>query len=663
MLEHRDFKAWCLSLELSDNTCTFITQIRQSEPVRRVRGSGPNVCGRYPSVKMGKTIQFESHKVELPAIETYEADPEVLEYYDQPYKFQISFITKNGRRVRCKHVPDFLILRKSEVTFEEWKTEKQLLALSESQPNHYYQDKELKWHNPAAEKAARKYHIQYRLRSDSEINWLEYRNYKILRNYRNGQYEVQTDAKNSLINKVRETPGITITQLISYSHAGGIDDVYALVSIHEIYIDLRSSSLAEPNKVKVFENPEIAQAYHIISKIDKDDRFAKRISEDAPLSIPENLKKASPQDLEIANLRWRILQAKSPENLSSELTASPRTLRRWKSHFKEAEQLYGLGYIGLLPQIGNRGNRSERLSPQARPFIDKILEEHYETFQQKGTLAVYGILQREWEKAHYTGPCPSHSAFYRHVNRQGKYQLTKKRQGSRAAYQQSSFHWELSLTTPRHGDRPFELCHIDHTELDIELVCSRTGKNLGRPWATVLLDAFSRRVLSLYLSFEPPSYRACMMALRICVQRFERFPDTLVMDHGAEFNSIYFETLLATFHCTKKQRPSARPRFGSIMERFFGTANTELLYTLQGNTQSTKNVRQLTRHNNPKTLAVWTLEQLYSTFCQFAYEVYDQLPHAALGQSPREAFLMGIAQTGLRGCLGSQKRLMRVYVA
>ena len=62
-----------------------------------------------------------------------------------------------------------------------------------------------------------------------------------------------------------------------------------------------------------------------------------------------------------------------------------------------------------------------------------------------------------------------------------------------------------------------EICHIDHTQLDIELVCSRTGRTLGRPWATLLIDATSRRILAIYLTFDEPSYRSCMMVLRICL--------------------------------------------------------------------------------------------------------------------------------------------------
>jgi transposase InsO family protein len=117
---------------------------------------------------------------------------------------------------------------------------------------------------------------------------------------------------------------------------------------------------------------------------------------------------------------------------------------------------------------------------------------------------------------------------------------------------------------------PFEIAHIDHTQLDVELVCSETGHNLGRPWMTLVTDAFSRRMLATYVTFDPPSYRSCMMVLRECVRRHARLPQIVVVDYGGEFESVYFETLLARYECTKKTRPPAAARFGSVCERILG---------------------------------------------------------------------------------------------
>ena len=212
-----------------------------------------------------------------------------------------------------------------------------------------------------------------------------------------------------------------------------------------------------------------------------------------------------------------------------------------------------------------------------------------------------------------------------------------------------AFYWELELSTPRHGDFPFHIAHIDHTELDIELRCSQTGKVLGRPWLTLLMDAFSRRILAIYISYDPPSYRSCMMVLRICVQRHSRLPQIIVTDNGKEFYSTYFETLLAIFECTLKRRPPAKPRFSSVCERLFGTTNTQFLYNLAGNTQITKKVRLMTKSVNPKNLSVWTLGLLYMYLTEWAYAIYDTTEHPALlGQSPHEVFTRGINQFGSR---------------
>ena len=132
------------------------------------------------------------------------------------------------------------------------------------------------------------------------------------------------------------------------------------------------------------------------------------------------------------------------------------------------------------------------------------------------------------------------------------------------------------------------------------LVSSVTGKPLGKPWVTFLVDAFSRRILSVYLTFDPPSYRSCMMALRICVQRFGRMPGALVVDGGREFHSTYFDALLLRYQTAKKDRPGSKPRFGSVIERLFGTTNTEFIYNLLGNTQAAKRPRQLTKEVDPR---------------------------------------------------------------
>ncbi len=60
----------------------------------------------------------------------------------------------------------------------------------------------------------------------------------------------------------------------------------------------------------------------------------------------------------------------------------------------------------------------------------------------------------------------------------------------------------------------------------------------------------------------------------------------------------------------------------------------------------------MTRDVDPKRLAVWTLERFASRLSEYVHEVYDQMDHPALGQSPRESYAQGMTLAGSRShCL------------
>ena len=80
----------------------------------------------------------------------------------------------------------------------------------------------------------------------------------------------------------------------------------------------------------------------------------------------------------------------------------------------------------------------------------------------------------------------------------------------------------------------------------------------------------------------------------------------------------------------------------------FGTCNTQFIHNLRGNTQITREVRQVTVSVNPKGMATWTLGDLNERLNEYLFDVYDQMDHPALGQSPREAFARGFEASGLR---------------
>ena len=97
-----DLISWFDRLGLPESTRSLIRQIRSSSPSRRVGGGSSNVCGRYPSKKMGATIQFESHRVELAGIYEMEHDASVLEFFDQPPPIKLTYESPTGRSMGHK---------------------------------------------------------------------------------------------------------------------------------------------------------------------------------------------------------------------------------------------------------------------------------------------------------------------------------------------------------------------------------------------------------------------------------------------------------------------------------------------------------------------------------------------------------------------------------
>jgi putative transposase len=658
---------------------------------------------------MSVSIQFESHTVELWAIYTMEYDPDVLEFFDQPTQLELAYPGPSGRLTKALHTPDFLVLRKDGASFEEWKPKNRLLELMVTHPGRYGRDENGTWRCPPGEAAAESIGLSYRVRSSAELHPGYIRNLIFLEDYF-FECMVPHAALVHILEAVEATPGITLSALREQIEHLHVDHVYALIARNRLYVDLYTSWLKDQSRLPLYLDRPTAEAHALLRNSRSNAPFGHpdgvnptTLSANASLDwdgkrwtllnlgkttttlLPEEgiliqletpvflhlvdsnaiqvkdtsqsvamalsaevhqlLIEAGDEALEVANERYQLMEAYQSKQREVYAGTPTRTIRDWLAHFRDAEAAYGCGYVGLLPKTAARGNRNPKADEASRRFLDEAVTQFYARPKQQKKRDVFLLYQRTCLEQNIQPV--SERSFYRHLKKVSGPALTEKRKGARAAYQESTWYWELERTTPRHGDRPWEIAHIDHTQLDIELLSS-LGKPLGRPWATFLVDAYSRRLLSVYLTFDPPSYRSVMMVLRACVQRLGRLPQMLVVDGGKEFRSRYFEAFLNSYSISKKYRPWAKPRYGAVIERLFGTANTQFVFNLLGNTQASKTARQMTKAVNPKNQAIWQLPDLYDFLCEWAYEVYDQEKHPALGQSPHEAWESGLDLGGPR---------------
>ncbi|MGH9875875.1 MAG: hypothetical protein ACRD9S_25770, partial [Pyrinomonadaceae bacterium] len=391
--------------------------------------------------------------------------------------------------------------------------------------------------------------LYYRVRTSAEINWELQRNLRFLEDYQradNPQGLIGEPARLSVKSLLTAHPGLTLSELCNGAKAT-TDEIYLLLATNEIFVDLCATPLVEPERVHVYPDQDTAFAcsridmlrapspadglssfeiregtelswdgkhWRIInlgeSKVslldDQDgcrelphgavDELIKRGSLRIITSTPQRsdrekasevISQAGPDALREATRRYRLIEPCLNGFSSTDQTLSARTRQRWVRQYRVAQATHGVGYLGLLP--GTRGNTKPRLPEATRDLMSKFIEDNYETLKQKGKFAVYGQYLVECDRQ--CTPATSYKTFASEINRRPKFEQTLKRKGPRAAYSHEPFYYELSPTIPRHGDRPFEIAHIDHTELDVELICIEPRRNLGRPWATFLTDAFT----------------------------------------------------------------------------------------------------------------------------------------------------------------------------
>ncbi|MCU1264548.1 MAG: Integrase catalytic region [Acidobacteria bacterium] len=701
-----DFACWVRSFDAK--TQSLIETIRSSDPARRVQSGERNIIGCYQSKKNGNSIQHES-ALELAEIQILERDSNVLEYYDQPITIKLEYEGSNGRQQAWMHTPDFFVLNTAGAGFVECKPEENLLKLAEKFPQRYQKDENGQWHCPPAEQYVEAFKLYYRIVSSNDINWTFQRNAHFLQDYYGLTSSfVSAAARKAVLEILAAETNIRLNDLFDKTQGSAArDEVLAMIALGEVFVDLNESPLVEPQNVSVFPNEEAGKAFgsifeadpprrstgprvvnvsagglvrwngeafkvvnvgeSLVSLLSNDHRFVEmpvsvieelvargRLAAAAPdpesqlsLRVREILAGANEADLAEANRRWRLVKCRlKGERLPRDNNMSERTIRWLVSSYKRAESEHGCGYVGLLSNVRKRGCRISRLPQVTWDAIRDFIANDYETHKQKKMFAVWALLREKCQAQNIISP--SYRTFSRAVHQSSIYLQTRKRKGRRAAYKYEPFIWALGQQTPRHGDRPFEICHIDHQLMKVVATSSQTNAPLGAPWWTMMLDAFSRRVLGVFVSFDPPSYRSCMMVLRDCVRRYGRFPQTIVVDGGRDFQSTYFDTLLAMYECNKKVRPPAKPRFGSVEERLFGTANTQLVYNLSGNTQIKRERRQITKALDPNSNALWPMGRIYDRLCEYCFDIYDTIEHPALGQSRRDAFAAASESTGFR---------------
>ena len=695
---------------LSPRARDLVRAIVQGDPVRRVGGGRGNVVVRYASRKMGCVVQAESRTVEGAFVQQCEFDPDVVLYLCQPTTLTVPIVDARGRKRSMHTVVDFLVLNKDGFFLVECKSADDIRRDSERQHSRFVREDD-RWRWPAAEKAAQALGLGFLLFTSDDVNPIFLRNLRFLADYLHVSVPPDRDQSQRIIERVRQARSVRLGVLLASPECSP-DVVWWLVAHGRIRCDLERVRVFEPEEAWAHDSEARMLAYRrlappVVSSPSAasvvapavsvrfepeamllwdgvpwkvlhrgaeavaiqcqsgDDRVVSLLVPDVERLLQEGIlrpaerpvadvtaeardclfHRADADDLDRARERWRVLRhveqhGAPPDGISA------RSVRRYRCWSKEGVRRYGSAFAGLIRLRGRRPGTHDLPAPQAQ-----VLREVVEEFagdrragRMSGAFARLVALCAE----RGVSPAPSESTLYRVLARASVPKTDTARRGSRAGYQSEGPSLGADRALLPHGDRPFEVGHIDHTPLDVRLVSSVTGAVLGSPWLTLMVDAYSRVPLAAVLSFDPPSRHSVARVLFDCVRRHHRVPDTLVLDQGPEFHSHDVEDALAHLEVHKVERPARKARFGAVMERLFGITNTRFVHELTGNTTLLALGRALSSDRHPSRSAVWTLPLLERACDRWLFEIYPGLVHGTLGEMPQAVFQSGLARDGQR---------------
>ncbi len=706
MLSNEELIALCDRHNVPPHGRQLIENILAADPSRRVQAGAKNATVRIASHKMGCVIQAESHKNEAAAVLQWEYDPTVLAFLDQPPSIKFTYNGRGGRRCTHLKTPDYFLVAEDFIGWVECKQEEELVKLVADGSGLFAKGIDGVWRCPPGEEYARDFGLGFRVRSSQENDWVRIRNLAFLSDYLDDDsLEADPKTEEVIIARFDSRPWINLCDLIENRSGEENDALYTLIAKRRLVCDLSASLLSEPYHCPIFRSEEAQRAFRIYestatpisnpeieaislavgSTIYWDGRhyrvlnpgsrevwvedaegqrqalqveFINQLVREGKLTGPvkpadanndraeEILRSLGERDLARTLERYNALFPDA--GLASEgpmPRPSASTLRRWKKMFRDGVKIYGSGFVGLASRLGASGNHQPKIAPAVQQVISEVIDAEWAVAGGKSKKAIWGLVCNAC-KARGLVP-PSEKTFLAKLAARDSHHDTANREGARKAYSTEEFVWIIDRSTPRHGERPFEVGHIDHTLVEINLV-GRQGEALHKPWLTILFDAYTRYVLAFVLTFDPPSYRSCMAVVDRCIRQHNRIPKTIVSDSGSEFEGGYYERLLAYLACNKKTRPKSKARFGSVCERWFGVSQQELVHSLKGNNRLLRDPRALSRTHDPRKQAVWTLEAFSAAFAGYIDEVYHRNEHGALGMSPKAALERGLAMTGMR---------------
>lgn len=331
------------------------------------------------------------------------------------------------------------------------------------------------------------------------------------------------------------------------------------------------------------------------------------------------------------------------------------TVFRWRRKYLQARK----DVRALFARFDSQGGRGGyRLQPQVEALLDAAIErivlgqKAFSAEEVRDAVSVEITRQNQTLTTSEQLKVPSLRTTQRRIQALWAYEITAAKYGQREADRRFA-----DLSNARAVSRLLEIVEIDHSPIDALVTDGERQCAVARPVITVVLERLSRCVLGYHLSAAGHGTAAVFEAIRHALLpktyltapgRYADlglewpcwgWPETVLMDNGAEFHANAVTDTLLALSITAEFSKSRSPNDKAHVERFLRTLNYGLIHKLPGTTLSKVHHRHGYKPEEEVTLTIEELDKIIHTWI---CNIYHRRPHAGLGgRTPLEVWKQG----------------------
>lgn len=603
--------------KLAEAAKDYVRQTSQGLARDIGQSSYPSLVCQPPAPKMGTIINCESRTVEAAYVARLEIDPNVVAYFEQPTMVECIRHSKSGRARRVAYYPDFLVLRPDEVLVVQTKDDAHLRKKCAVAPTDWIRQPDGEYVDLPARVAFETMGLRHVVVSGAQLSKIETSNTKTLLRVRERAKAIPDEVRRTCAAFVARNGMVSLQQVLQELQSDDTEPVYALLLDGSLQTDLTRTLLTQRESCLISgERQLLCQDVY--------DMWAARHCAKSIVSTSDNCASAPQQRVPCEMHLLRALR--NMRRLQN--GEHSRSARRWRHRLRSAGKK-GPGEIeALVPAWRRCGDTRPKRPPEVLAFCDQYIREGWTSHASPSPSALYRSYLDAANERHPEHPPVSVVTFRIHLRALAQ-SLARQRGGNRAANAAAN----PSAVEDRaiKAQRPFEVALCDHYKIDLYcIVRAANGVNyVARPILTVLRDVCTGAILTACLTLLPPCRRTCALLLRMCLRRHGRLPESLIVDRGAEFQSVYFSGLMA--HCGIELilRPSGHGRFGAEIERSFGEYKEFWLASRPGNFVRLRNDRAVWRDFKSYARAELTFEQAAKELMSYVDWVNERCPDTA----------------------------------